>query len=348
MQAHLSLPASVSAARLPWLLLGVGALAAAGLLLHAEQAEADHDPDATVHVCARDGSGLRLTDDCRGNETEFVLATEDGLEAAENRIATLESDLATAENRITTLESDLAGAESRIAELEATLEGVARTTDADGNDTLQFAGMNVQVVNGQGATATANGLGNLIVGYNEDFTCIPEQGRDCPASSDNAEDARTGSHMLVAGIDHTYTTYGGLLAGADNTTSGNWASVSGGLRNTASGDWAWVSGGRANTASGLLASISGGRDNIASGGAASVSGGRDNEANGSEASVSGGLFNQASGHFASVSGGNENIASGEGASVSGGEANAAEGALSSILGDLAFTVDTDWGCHPSC
>lgn len=49
--------------------------------------------------------------------------------------------------------------------------------------------MNLQVINGEGATAdTANGLGNLIVGYNED-TDVPSD--------------RSGSHNLVVGEDHT-------------------------------------------------------------------------------------------------------------------------------------------------
>jgi len=29
-------------------------------------------------------------------------------------------------------------------------------------------GVNVQIVNGEGSTETANGLGNLIIGYNEE------------------------------------------------------------------------------------------------------------------------------------------------------------------------------------
>ena len=54
-----------------------------------------------------------------------------------------------------------------------------------------MTGANVQIVDGTGDTGgTPNGLGNLIVGYN--------------ASSG---DTRTGSHNLVVGDLHTYTSY---------------------------------------------------------------------------------------------------------------------------------------------
>ena len=37
---------------------------------------------------------------------------------------------------------------------------------------MRFTGVNVQVVNGAGSTATANGTGNLIVGYDETDTSL--------------------------------------------------------------------------------------------------------------------------------------------------------------------------------
>ncbi|MGH7288214.1 MAG: hypothetical protein ACREI8_09390, partial [Myxococcota bacterium] len=62
-------------------------------------------------------------------------------------------------------------------------------------------GVNVQVVSGSGATeGLVNGLGNLIVGYNEDVaqnTCIPRVGCVNPPA------IRTGSHNLVIGAEHS-------------------------------------------------------------------------------------------------------------------------------------------------
>lgn len=92
-----------------------------------------------------------------------------------------------------------------------------------------FTGVNVHIRSGLGATDDAgSGTGNLIVGYNENFTGNP----------------RTGSHNLIVGPGHDYRSCGGFVAGFSNTISGRYASVSGGAENTASGNVSSVSGGR--------------------------------------------------------------------------------------------------------
>src|SRR5262245_1997369 len=99
----------------------------------------------------------------------------------------------------------------------------------EGNEVI-FEGCNVHVRSGAGATdAAVNGRGNLIVGYNEEL----------PSPED-----RTGSHNLVVGRFHAYSSFGGLVAGNNNTVAGPEASVSGGISNTARGFGASVSGGR--------------------------------------------------------------------------------------------------------
>ena len=93
---------------------------------------------------------------------------------------------------------------------------------------------NLQVVSGEGLTdAPVNGLGNIIVGYDE-----------------NTSDDKSGSHNLVVGYGHTYSSYGGIVAGQDNSITGAFSSVSGGANNNASGYQSSVSGGANNTASG--------------------------------------------------------------------------------------------------
>jgi hypothetical protein len=159
----------------------------------------------------------------------------------------------------------------------------------EGNDVI-FEGCNVHVRSGAGATdAPVNGLGNLIVGYNESSSGPPEN--------------RTGSHNLVVGPWHTYSSYGGFVAGRNNAVTGPSASVSGGFTNTASSDFASVSGGISNTASGDFASVSGGSANTATGSRASVSGGSANTATGSRASVSGGSNRAATAAYDWVAGG---------------------------------------------
>jgi hypothetical protein len=153
----------------------------------------------------------------------------------------------------------------------------------DAANEVVITGANLRIVNGLGATDTTNGLGNLIVGYNESRQGNP----DCP-SFNPCTDTRTGSHNVVVGRQHNFSSLGGLVVGDLNEISGIFASISGGALNVASGPPASVSGGFRNTASGPSASVSGGADNIARGIDSSVSGGAFNTASGLAASVSGG------------------------------------------------------------
>jgi hypothetical protein len=209
--------------------------------------------------------------------------------------------------------------ERRVQMLEAKLAAV--TVDPS-NAEIVITRANLRIVNGLGTTETTNGLGNLIVGYNElrkDPTLPPN--------------LRTGSHNVVVGKELNFSSFGGLVVGLINEISGTFASVSGGQQNTATGRFASISGGLFNRASGAFASVSGGNDNTASGFTSSVSGGIGNTASGSFASsVCGGRINVASGEDAAVSGGFQNTASGFGSSVSGGEHNTAQGDFSSVSG----------------
>src|SRR4030095_11742686 len=125
-----------------------------------------------------------------------------------------------------------ASLEQRVEQLEYKLAHVT-----SGPDDITISGANLNIVNGLGATNTVNGLGNLIVGYQEH--------RLPPAIN-----TRTGSHNVIVGRQHNFSSFGGLVVGQVNEISGVWASVSGGLGNTATGPNASVSGGVGNTASG--------------------------------------------------------------------------------------------------
>ena len=188
----------------------------------------------------------------------------------------------------------------RLAALEYKLKYIS-----GGLNEVVITGANLRIVNGLGDTETTNGLGNLIVGYNE--LRLPE----CEGNpSAFCTDARTGSHNVVVGSRNNFSSFGGLVVGAENEISGEFASVSGGTFNTASGRTSSVSAGFANTAGGDFASVSGGEDNSASGRGTSVSGGGQNTASGVASSVSGGQLNTASGGVSSVTGGENNTANG--------------------------------------
>lgn len=141
-----------------------------------------------------------------------------------------------------------------------------------GKPTIQFSGVNLQVISGATGKETAiNGLGNLVIGYDEE-----------PGT-------QTGSNNLVLGtFGQSFTSYGGLLAGAKNTVNGESASVVGGRSNTA-GPHASVTGGESNKAKGEEATVSGGGGGEASGPLTSVTGGRLGKAAFRASTVLGGL-----------------------------------------------------------
>jgi hypothetical protein len=128
----------------------------------------------------------------------------------------------------------------RAAALEDRLKHVTRV----GNEVF-ITGANLHLRNGLGQTDCTdnqgnlvpdcpNSLGNLIVGYND------------PGFDTN----HTGSHNVVVGERHNFSSFGGLVVGQHNTISGDFAVLSGGLSNTASSPYAVVSGGLNRTAEG--------------------------------------------------------------------------------------------------
>jgi hypothetical protein len=221
---------------------------------------------------------------------------------------------------------------TRVSQLEKLLAGVTRV-QADGQPTLRIAGVNVQIVNGSGITHAPNGVGNLIIGYSAQRHPVA---------------ARSGSHYLVLGDAHEWTSFGGILAGWDNTSTASGASVIGGQENTAAGELSTVLGGGGNTATGMFSVVVGGDTNTASGILSSVTGGAENVASGVSSSVSGGAKNTATYYQASAVGGHSNTASGTQSSILGGENNIASGSQSSILGGSNKTVAGALACHPNC
>jgi hypothetical protein len=161
------------------------------------------------------------------------------------------------------------GLEERMAALERLLKHFSRK----GND-ITIKGANLHIVNGLGSTDCLdeqgddipdcpNGLGNLIVGYNE-LRELPPDGED--------PNVRTGSHNVVVGQGHNFSRVGGLVVGFVHTLSGDFAVVNGGSGNTASGEGSVVNGGSGNTASGFAAVVSGGQNRTAEGEADWVAG----------------------------------------------------------------------------
>jgi len=217
--------------------------------------------------------------------------------------------------------------EQRLGSFDGFRRLLAVLTSEEAGETLRLTGVNLQIVSGSGATSgPVNGLGNLVVGYNE------------PGDLSTAADRR-GSHNIVVGSEHRYRSYAGLVAGQQNELAAPYASVTAGLNNAVTARWASISGGGGGVASGEASSISAGGWGSAIGLGASVSGGEFNTATGDFASVTGGGFNVAGcgsppcavGNNATVTGGHRNVASSNGSSVLGGAMNRVESALYGVI-----------------
>ena len=247
-------------------------------------------------------------------------------------IATLQGQVAVLQGQVTTLQQN-----------NALLLGPFVSVDHDSEKGLAgphitIQGANVHIQSGSGKTVDSTGLGNLIIGYDEDSLG--------PTSIDPN---RNGSHNLIVGEDHQFTSSGGAVFGFSNSISTTGSTVTGGACNVA-GSMAFPNalGTPCNEApdSSFDSSVSGGRFNTASGITASISGGEANASTGTDASVSGGEVNTASGSQSSVTGGNGNMATALDSSVSGGEGNEAAGQASSILGGSSVAVGTRDGHLP--
>ncbi len=169
-----------------------------------------------------------------------------------------------------------------------------------GKPTIQVSGVNVQIVNGEGKTASTNGAGNLVIGYDE------EPGE------------QTGSHDLVLGTNQTFTSYAGIIAGAFNKITGPFASITGGNFSTASGPGPRLAAAKTTSPAGKAARSAAANSTTPAGTRSSVSGGQRNTANALLTWIGGGLENTASIGWSAVSGGFKNTASGFYSSVSGG------------------------------
>jgi hypothetical protein len=224
--------------------------------------------------------------------------------------------------------------------------------------TVRLTGVNLQIVNGLGSTngnrsdpfavapvlTRTNGVGNLIIGYDEPRQFGPHE--------------RTGSHNLVLGKEHSYPSFGGLVAGDanrvtapfssaaggyDQTASGLRSAVLGGQENVADGEGAAVLGGGYNCASGMLATASGGAYNLVPGEYASLLGGESLIVSGITAVGVGGAQLTVSGTGAVGVGGVQGMATAYGTVVVGGEGGVADGSQSVVVGGAGNRAGPDGG-----
>ena len=184
-------------------------------------------------------------------------------------------------SRVRQLEARLAELEDRINQLSQSdvvrLGNHLSMVDEDNCTTARFTGLNIQIVNGEGRTNTSNCKGNLIIGYNE---VNNETGVN-----------RGGSHNLVLGIRHNYSSYAGILNGVANTITadGEYCSIMNGRECFATTSHVSICNGTDHKGNASLSTIVGGFDNGGTGTHSVVVGGVNNRADGSNSVILGGL-----------------------------------------------------------
>jgi len=184
----------------------------------------------------------------------------------------------------------------------------------DKKPTVQISGANLQVINGLGKETEINGLGNLILGYDE------------------APGTQTGSHnLLLGGTGNSYSSYGGIVGGFSNTISSSYASILGGAANASAAVASTITGGYSNKASTNYSTVNGGCSNLAGTGTLVVS----------SACTTAHI-----GYFTSILGGTGNQAEAESSSVTGGSRGKATYRASTVLGGLEEVTEKEFGVTP--
>jgi hypothetical protein len=196
----------------------------------------------TVSNQASEISVLLATVSNQANEISVLLGTVSNQTI---QVDALQAMVNSQTNQISGLDDIVTGQTQQLSALTNLFVNFSR----DGNE-IYITGANLHIVNGLSYTDTTNGLGNLIVGYNE---------------LRGVGDDRSGSHNVVVGSAENFSSYGGFVVGLSNTISGSYPSVSGGASNTASGVACAVIGGYGNAASGDYCTVTGGSGIDASG-----------------------------------------------------------------------------------
>jgi trimeric autotransporter adhesin len=266
-----------------------------------------------------------------------AFAQTDPIEELKTQVAVLTLAVRQLQTRATALETANAQLTTRMDTAETTVAGVgsklARVSVSTDGRELFIDGANLHLRSGSGATAGAvNGYGNLIVGYNESLFTYPFYDSSGTGVERAGSSVKTGSHNIVVGDGHSYTSFGGVVFGLNSRITAPYASVTGGQGHISSAWASKVSGGWNNLARGASSTVVSGNANRARHDGAVVLGGSGNSANGPTSAVAGGTNNKADGTHSTIAGGASNTASGEGSGVHGGQLNRTVARYSSILG----------------
>jgi hypothetical protein len=196
------------------------------------------------------------------------------LDEHESDIAALQTQMADQAALIASLQADLSVSNAYIQDLQSYVS-VDDTTNPS-RPVVMISGANLQVTNGLGSTLSTNGVGNILVGYDESMLGL------CyivPANMEDLYDAtacansgglwlgtvatKTGSHNLIVGDRHAYTAYSSIVSGTANFSTAKGASIIGGAYNSGVGAYSATIGGILNHAEGRRSTVTGGATNTA-------------------------------------------------------------------------------------
>ncbi len=147
--------------------------------------------DAHTDQLSDVGNEMATVNETLTEQGQAIQASADGVTANELEILTIQDDY------LTSVDLD---------EIETpdVIRDFADFLSVDSEQAaIRIVGANVQIVSGTGVTndeGDLTGLGNLIIGYND---------------GDGTED-RTGSHNLIVGDGHDWTSYGSTVLGKEN------------------------------------------------------------------------------------------------------------------------------------
>src|SRR5690554_4636934 len=165
-----------------------------------------------------------------------------GEETVEERLDRMQRQINAQQLQITAVRNQNETLRAQVSNLIAINQHVSMVS-LHGRPTVRFTGVNVQVVNGLGETHTANGTGNVIVGYDKlrtDDWLYGLDDQECSMGTDPygnplttreeceqsrgrwQQDHKGGSHYLVVGDSHNYTRWSGIVSGWASTASSRW------------------------------------------------------------------------------------------------------------------------------
>jgi hypothetical protein len=155
-------------------------------------------------------------------------------------IKELQSEIVQLQKQVATLQANKALALAPFVSVDA------RSQNGVAGPNITFSGANIHIVDGMGQTQLINGLGNLIIGYDELTPTMTVMSR---AGSHNVILGRysawisTAFSNLIAGEWNLATDEGGFVAGYQNVSEALETSVLGGTNNLTYTDHSVIIGG---------------------------------------------------------------------------------------------------------